>query len=504
MAAPTRNAATVVLLRYTILALIAGPIGVLILLGPQVMQATINFVGPLVMLTIGLMAWYLLKRGRIGLVSMVLAIGVCANVTAIAAFTGGIRSPTTVVYPVIILMTGWLVSAWAAIAMAGLITFLCFGLWWGEGIGLLATVAVPQTSIYLLHLVIIFALSAVLVLIVLDAYNQRLQQQTRAESALTASEARYRTLIEWTPEPILVHSYGSIVYVNPAAVRLFGAPDAATLMRRNTTELVHPSARAEQTARMNSIYRGERIEPVASSKFLRFDGSAIDVEVQGTAIDFDGKPCIHVLIRDISARKQTEELVHQLAYYDSLTSLANRLLLRDRLTQSMLAGKRSGRYGAMLFMDLDNFKPVNDRYGHGVGDTLLIEVSRRLESVVRETDTVARFGGDEFVVLLHDLSHDQAQARSQAGLLAEKCRRLLAQPYSLHVSATTAAPNSTGHVEHHCAASIGVALFLGTAQSEDEVIKRADLAMYQAKFEGRNCICFDDSCQPQAGADSPR
>ena len=197
------------------------------------------------------------------------------------------------------------------------------------------------------------------------------------------------------------------------------------------------------------------------------------------------------IFSDISDRKHSEELVQQLAYYDPLTGLANRLLLSDRATQAMLASKRTGHHGALLLLDLDNFKSLNDNYGHGAGDLLLMEVALRLKSCVREVDAVARFGGDEFVVLLIDLAQDEVTAKEQAVVLAEKIRGLLAAPYVLTLAAD--ADRDQQVIEHHCTASLGVALFLGMAVSEEESLKRADIAMYQAKNSGRNTVCFFDT-----------
>lgn len=193
-------------------------------------------------------------------------------------------------------------------------------------------------------------------------------------------------------------------------------------------------------------------------------------------------------VADISARKLAEELARKLAYYDPLTGLANRMLLRDRLIQSMIASDRSRHYGALMFIDLDNFKPVNDLYGHAAGDLVLIEVAKRLKSCVRKIDTVSRIGGDEFIVLMDDLTADRVQSQLQAALLAEKVRDRLADLYTLshHVGET-----QLGHwIEHHCSACIGVVLFLGIEQIEEEIMKSADAAMYQAKEAGRNRVCF--------------
>lgn len=177
--------------------------------------------------------------------------------------------------------------------------------------------------------------------------------------------------------------------------------------------------------------------------------------------------------------------INKLAFYDELTSLANRRLLNDRLEQMIAARKRSGRYAALLFLDLDNFKPLNDVYGHAAGDSLLIAAAQRLVACVRETDTVARFGGDEFVVVLGDLSLDREQSVSQANAIAEKIRLSLGKTYRLSISHKAGEDDI---VEHHCSASIGMTIFNSWELSADEILKRADLAMYQAKDEGRNLI----------------
>lgn len=186
---------------------------------------------------------------------------------------------------------------------------------------------------------------------------------------------------------------------------------------------------------------------------------------------------------------EAEEEIRQLAYYDPLTQLPNRRLLNDRLVQIMAASKRNGRYGALMFMDLDNFKSLNDVHGHSVGDLLLREVARRITSCVREMDTVARFGGDEFVVILGELDMDKAKSFAQASIVAEKIRAILAEPYTLTFQQNGKAEIS---VEHRCTSSIGVVLFINHEVRQEDIIKRADMAMYQAKDAGRNLIQFYD------------
>jgi diguanylate cyclase (GGDEF)-like protein len=164
-------------------------------------------------------------------------------------------------------------------------------------------------------------------------------------------------------------------------------------------------------------------------------------------------------------------------------------MLIDRLQQAMVANKRSGNYGAVIFLDLDKFKPLNDTHGHVVGDLLLVEVGRRISHCVREADTVARFGGDEFVVMLGELDIDKSKSRIDAGIVAEKIRISLAQTYFLKPQQGEVAELC---VEHNCSSSIGVTLFNGHEASQDVIFNQADAAMYRAKEGGRNLVCFPE------------
>lgn len=196
------------------------------------------------------------------------------------------------------------------------------------------------------------------------------------------------------------------------------------------------------------------------------------------------------VMRNITERKKSEEQIRTLAFYDTLTQLPNRRLLDDRLSRAMIASKRSNRYGALMFLDLDNFKPLNDKYGHGTGDLLLIEVAQRITRCVRGTDTVARFGGDEFVVMLDGLGTDRNESINEADIVAEKIRRAIAEPFMLNAHKEGRGEVS---IEHRCSTSIGVALFIGDGVSCDDLLKRADMAMYRAKDKGRNRVHFFDA-----------
>jgi diguanylate cyclase (GGDEF)-like protein/PAS domain S-box-containing protein len=188
---------------------------------------------------------------------------------------------------------------------------------------------------------------------------------------------------------------------------------------------------------------------------------------------------------DITARKAAEDAIKNMAFYDPLTKLPNRRLLDDRLGRAMAESKRSNRYCALLLLDLDKFKPLNDTHGHVVGDLLLIEVAERLIKCVREIDTVARYGGDEFVVMVNELDADNAESTLLAEMLAEKIRITLSEPYLLIIKHEGEADTT---VVHHCTTSIGVTLFVGFEVNKSEIFKRADMAMYQAKEAGRNLI----------------
>ncbi|HTJ96167.1 MAG TPA: EAL domain-containing protein [Rhodocyclaceae bacterium] len=192
------------------------------------------------------------------------------------------------------------------------------------------------------------------------------------------------------------------------------------------------------------------------------------------------KPTFIVLSRDITERNLAQAQIEQLAFSDMLTGLPNRRLFLDRLRQSMAVSDRSQSYRALLFLDIDKFKTLNDTLGHQTGDMLLVQIADRLRHSVREYDTVARLGGDEFVVLLEQLGMHEGEAAAQALNTAEKIADQLAMEYSL------------GRHKYKGSSSVGIALFRGQAVSSEELLKRADLAMYQAKANGNSAVCFFD------------
>ena len=214
----------------------------------------------------------------------------------------------------------------------------------------------------------------------------------------------------------------------------------------------------------------------------RKNGDIFPAWLTVTAVRGSGNVLTHYVatLTDITQRKANEEQIRSLAFFDPLTQLPNRRLLMDRLGKALTSSIRHLRKGALLFVDLDNFKGLNDTLGHDKGDMLLQQVAKRLSTCIRDGDTVARLGGDEFVVMLEDLSTDAMVAAQQAEVVGEKILSVLNATYFL------------GPYEHHSTPSIGVTLFGDDYESIDEPLKRADLAMYQAKGAGRNTLRFFD------------
>jgi len=320
-----------------------------------------------------------------------------------------------------------------------------------------------------------------------QAFGEDITERKCAEEALREQAQFFRLIAENIGDFIAVLDLeGRRLYNSPSYRRFFGA----TRDLRGTDSFVeiHP----EDQERVKQVFR-ETVETgigrQTDYRFLAADGSIRDMESHGSVIkDSNGRITrVVVVSHDVTERKEMEKKVEQLAFYDPLTKLPNRRLLSDRLNQIMAASARSACYGALMFIDLDNFKPLNDRYGHMVGDLLLIEASARLKTCVREADTVARFGGDEFVVILSELDTDKVESVLQASVVAEKIHRTMAEPYLLTIRHDE---KEDATVEYQCTSSIGVVLFIDHQSSQDDILEWADAAMYQAKQAGRNLIRF--------------
>ncbi len=316
-------------------------------------------------------------------------------------------------------------------------------------------------------------------------HNITLRKQ--AEDALRESEEKLRGLYELSPIGIaLTDIDGHYIEFNDAFQKICGY-SKEELNKLDYWTLTPKKYASEEARQIESLKQTGRYGPY-EKEYIRKDGSMVPIQLNGMIVTGqDGRQHIWSIVEDISERKKMEAQVNELAFYDSLTKLPNRRLMNDRLDQVISASKRNNRYAALMVLDLDNFKPLNDQYGHAVGDLLLIEVANRLQDSVREVDTVARFGGDEFIVLLAELDEDKIVAESQVRVIAEKIRSALSEPYKLEFQDANL---HTETVEHHCSSSIGVTLFLGQNADSQDIIKAADAAMYQVKKTGRNQIAF--------------
>jgi diguanylate cyclase (GGDEF)-like protein/PAS domain S-box-containing protein len=344
----------------------------------------------------------------------------------------------------------------------------------------LASVEELRRVEYAIMLFVLMMVSAALI------YGGKIRREMESQAAeregylavLRESEKKARqqaSLLDKAQDAIVVHGMDHrILYWNKSAERLYGLSREEAL-GQSAQELIYQGHAAFDAATNSLIETGDWSGEVT---LRRKDGSSITLESHRTLVrDDDGQPQSVLSINtDITHRKVAEQEVQRLAFYDQLTGLANRRLMLDRLQHVLAASTRSLHTGAVILIDLDNFKALNDTLGHDRGDMLLRQVALRLSGCIRESDTVARLGGDEFVVLLESLSENPAEAVIQAKSIGEKILNALNISYQLD-----------GY-EHHSTPSLGIALFQGQLNTVDDIIKRADLAMYRAKAAGRNTM----------------
>jgi diguanylate cyclase (GGDEF)-like protein/PAS domain S-box-containing protein len=308
-----------------------------------------------------------------------------------------------------------------------------------------------------------------------------ISERKLAESQLRATQAELRATLDALPDLLFefnaegryraVHSHNEVGMTLPTE-----------LVLNKVVSEVLPKEAAEaclaalQEAKLTGRSSGKQYSLELSGGKHWFELSVVRKPTEP-----DEEERFIAIARNISERKLTEEAIQHLAFHDSLTDLPNRRLLTNRLQSALTASARHGRHGALMFLDLDKFKLLNDTYGHDIGDLMLQEVARRLQQNVRAVDTVARLGGDEFVVLLQELSTDADDALMHATIVGHKILASLNDPYTL------------GEHTHISTPSIGGTLFQGEEVSALQILKNADTAMYKAKALGRNTLCFNES-----------
>lgn len=310
-----------------------------------------------------------------------------------------------------------------------------------------------------------------------DVAEAALAERKRAEVTLQAAEERSRIILQYSPIGILHYNSELIItYCNDSIARIIDLPREKLLglnMKTLGDQRVTPALRAALEGKEGK-YDGEYV--------LSPGGARVWVAI--SCIPYHGDQGQReggiAFVEDLTDRRRSEEEIRNLAYFDPLTRLPNRRLMMDRLGHAMTASNRSQDHGALLILDLDHFKSINDTQGHDVGDQLLVEVAQRLTSCLRKDDTVCRLGGDEYVVLMEGLDRDERLAAAKAETVAEKIRSAISLPYMLGDS----------KMEYFNTTSIGLTLFSGLADSAEVLLKQADVALYQAKGAGRNTIRF--------------
>ena len=300
-------------------------------------------------------------------------------------------------------------------------------------------------------------------------------EATERESTVKISEERYRLLLSYSPVGIFHYDTNLIItYSNNHLVGILNSSIENVIglnMKQLKNKAILPT--------LNNALKGE---------IGNYEGSYIDtlsiadIWISMTCAPFQNNNGVIIggigIVQDVTKRRLAEEEIKSLAFFDPLTGLPNRRFLQERLNLALISSAKSGRRGALLYLDLDHFKILNDSRGHDIGDLLLKQVAELLSTCLREGDTVARLGGDEFLVMIENLSEQPFEARAQAELIAKKILTTINQIYFLD------------QYEYRNDSSIGVVLFNGHKHSHEELIKQADIAMYQAKKSGGNNLCF--------------
>lgn len=302
-----------------------------------------------------------------------------------------------------------------------------------------------------------------------------MQERQRALDALRESEERYRLIVELSPDAILIECDGHIVFANETAKRLFRETEHVPLLGQSVLDLAADDYRDQVAQRLSEaghFHDKIQVEEVAK----RLDGSTFEVSVRREALLYSGRAAIQIIARDISYRKRLERELAYRATHDSLTGAINRNSLIDKLNDLIGYADRHGFPVWVAFVDLDRFKQINDRFGHAVGDQLLMQITERLADVLRRDDVLGRYGGDEFVLLLRGGPEDHLTTQVIERLMASVCEPVTVEGHELRVTC-----------------SIGIATYPVDGRSAEELMHHADAAMYMAKESGRNLCQFYNS-----------
>lgn len=315
-----------------------------------------------------------------------------------------------------------------------------------------------------------------------------ISEQMALQARLRDSERHYLALGETASEGMAVVQDWCFRFVN-RHLREFVGMREEELLGQPFLQVIHPEDHELLITNHRKRLAGESVPTRYEYRVLTRQYGVRWLEMSGSRIDWEGRPATLNFINDITRRKELEAQVRQLAFVDALTGLPNRRLLEDRLRMALSQSQRTQLHGAVIFLDLDNFKSLNDVHGHAAGDLLLVAAARRLQAQVRASDSVVRLGGDEFVVMLTPLSAQAQEAHAQAQAVAHKLCAVLSQPYELLLRGGEGG-SASRPITHCCSASIGLSLFGPGEHSDEAVLQRADQAMYRAKSGGRNQVAL--------------
>lgn len=298
--------------------------------------------------------------------------------------------------------------------------------------------------------------------------QQLIMERQKMFEEIQESEERYRRLVELSPNGILVQHEEKLTFANSAGNLLLGVLSFEQLMTKSLLDFVHPDYKKTVS---ESLKRGEKQDNIAQwieGKLIRH-GTEVDVEIAATPFRYKGESSVQVIVRDVTARKAAQRKLEYMAHFDAITGLPNRMLFFDRLNQTLALAKRYEYMFALLFLDLDRFKLINDTMGHDIGDLLLKETANRLGDCLRNSDTAARMSGDEFTIILTQINSIQG-----AEVVAHRIITSIATPFQLK--------------DHTCSvsASIGISVYPLDGIDADTLLKNADTAMYRVKEQGRN------------------
>lgn len=478
---------SLICIRFAIYALLAGAFASSAALVAFAPEQPWRIAGPLLGAIVAIAGWLFLSTGRHATSVGVLSIGSWLTITAVASITGGVGAPIVVAYPVMIIIIGWVHGARTAAIVTILTMAAVVGFVAAEALNALPVRPSSIPSLRGVILIVVIALSSAMIAALVRAYLDRVAALGKVGGELArramdlerqqADLCRAQTVANtgsWVYDPAT-----SLLSLSAEACRIFGVPDGTAGSYPAYLAITHAEDRRKVEAAWQKALQKQvldiehRIVVGPATRWIR-QRANLDIAPDGSLRRVIG------VSQDISDRKASEEEIRQLAFYDTLTGLPNRRLLRDRLRQALASSMRSGTCGALLLIDLDSFKLINDTRGHDVGDQLLKLVADRLGECVRESDTIARLGGDEFVVILEGLAGTQHEAAVRAESVTDKILSTLGHSIDLEGLPCVSTP------------SIGIALFAGREATIDELLRRADVAMYQAKHAGRNTMRFFD------------